>query len=576
MLHLFEAGGHLLFGAPIDDEHFLCAEPLCRAAGVHRRIASADHHHPLRLCYRRVAFGLAGAHQVHARQVFVRRHHAHRILARYVHKVRQSRAGCHEYRFVSLLFQLRDGDGLAHHAVFHETDAYLPEVVDLHVHYRVGQAEFGDAVFQHAANLVKRLEDGYFKPRLSQIAGARQPSGTRPDNGRFDAVPLLALRQGYPPGLALIVGGKAFKITYRYGFMPHFQVDAAALALLLLRTDAPADRRQRACRFQHTRRIEEIAAFDVLYERRYVDIHGAALYTCRLLAVETTLRLRQRLLGGKPLVHFLRARRSAVDGVEFAHSAAFYRHTLFCFQRAANSLAPRSIIIGELRQRRLIGGNIARRRRDSTVVGMCRRGFHVGGEFLHLLHLLRLERPHALEHLVEVHLMTVELRTVNAHEARPPADGDTARAAHPRAVNHYRVKRHIGRNIVFLCQQTAELHHDGRSDSKALIHLLTPYHLFHTDGYHSLLPVRAVVGHDDHLIGTLSHFFFENNKFLRTPRQHCHDAVAGSFQRLDDGQHRSYAYTAAGAKDGAIVFDMRCLTERSDNIRQTVARRQRA
>ena len=84
-----------------------------------------------------------------------------------------------------------------------------------------------------------------------------------------------------------------------------------------------------------------------------------------------------------------------------------------------------------------------------------------------------LERTHALEHLVKVHLMAVELRTVHADKLRLSSHRDAAGTTHARSIYHDGIQRHVGRYLIFLCQQAAELHHDGRTDGKTLVHLLS-------------------------------------------------------------------------------------------------------
>ena len=93
------------------------------------------------------------------------------------------------------------------------------------------------------------------------------------------------------------------------------------------------------------------------------------------------------------------------------------------------------------------------------------------------------ECAHTFQHLVEIYLMSVELRTVYTYELGLPAYGDAARAAHARSVHHDGIERHIGRNLVFLSEQADELHHDCRPDSETLVHLLAPDDFFHAFGH---------------------------------------------------------------------------------------------
>ena len=49
------------------------------------------------------------------------------------------------------------------------------------------------------------------------------------------------------------------------------------------------------------------------------------------------------------------------------------------------------------------------------------------------------------------------------------------------------------------------------------------------------------------------------------------DAVAGSFQRLHDREHGSYAYTTSGTDHSTEVVNVRSLSQRADNIRNIIA-----
>ena len=121
-------------------------------------------------------------------------------------------------------------------------------------------------------------------------------------------------------------------------------------------------------------------------------------------------------------------------------------------------------------------------------------------EVFHLLALYVLEGSHALEHLVPVYLGTVKLRTVDADKLGLSADSQTAGTAHTGTVHHDSIERYISREIVFLGQETAELHHDRRTDGEYLVDMLLIDELFDTHGNNTFLAVAAVVGHDDEFI----------------------------------------------------------------------------
>ena len=119
-----------------------------------------------------------------------------------------------------------------------------------------------------------------------------------------------------------------------------------------------------------------------------------------------------------------------------------------------------------------------------------------------------LERSHTLQHFIEIHLMSVELRTIYANEFRLTSHSDTARSAHTCTIYHDRIKRNIGRNFVFLGKQTNKFHHDSRTNGKTLIYLFTLDYLFNTFGHQTFLAIRTIIGHNNYFIRTFSHFFF--------------------------------------------------------------------
>ena len=96
--------------------------------------------------------------------------------------------------------------------------------------------------------------------------------------------------------------------------------------------------------------------------------------------------------------------------------------------------------------------------------------------------------------------MTIKLGTVNTYKASLASYCDTASTTHTCAVHHDSVQRYVCGDFVLLGQQAAELHHDSRTDGKALVHLLALNNFLHTNGYHTLFAIRAIVGHDDNLV----------------------------------------------------------------------------
>ena len=347
-------------------------------------------------------------------------------------------------------------------------------------------------------------------------------------------------------------------------------MDATRLALLLLRTNTAAHSRQRRRHFEHLGSLENFSAFDVLDKRRNVDAHGATLHTSRVRTVQTTLRLRHRLLKRQSRVHFLRAGRGTILRVQFVHHTALNRRPFLRLHRRTQRYAPLAVAVGQgfdgLRVF-LFGCGVTYRL--GSLFG--HDTFHVLLQFLHLLLFNVAESTHALEHLVEIHLVAVKFRTIDADELRLSAHRDAARTAHARTIDHDGVQAHVGWYIIFLRQQTAELHHDGRTDGEALVHVFALNHLLHAHGHYTLLAITAVVGHDYDFVRIFTHLFFQDDQFLRTSGQHRDHAVARLLERLDDGQHRSNAHAATSAEHCAVAFDVGSLAERTHHVGDVVA-----
>ena len=69
-----------------------------------------------------------------------------------------------------MLLQVFHGECLADDDVGLEVYAHLAQVFYLHVDNLVGQAEFGYAILQHTANLMKGLEDVDVVAQLGHVA----------------------------------------------------------------------------------------------------------------------------------------------------------------------------------------------------------------------------------------------------------------------------------------------------------------------------------------------------------------------------------------------------------------------
>ena len=95
--------------------------------------------------------------------------------------------------------------------------------------------------------------------------------------------------------------------------------------------------------------------------------------------------------------------------------------------------------------------------------------------------------------------------------------------------------------------------------------------LFDTHGNNTFLAVAAVVGHDDELVAGCTHFILHDDEVLASSGNHAEHTVARSLQRLDDREHRSYAYATTGTDDGTEVLDMCWVSERTYYVMNLIA-----
>ena len=85
--------------------------------------------------------------------------------------------------------------------------------------------------------------------------------------------------------------------------------------------------------------------------------------------------------------------------------------------------------------------------------------------------------------------MSIEFWSIDADKLCLAAYGDTACATHTCTIDHDGIERNDGWNLVLLCEEAHELHHDGRADTYYLIDLLALDHLLDTCCHQTLLAV---------------------------------------------------------------------------------------
>jgi hypothetical protein len=190
--------------------------------------------------------------------------------------------------------QLVDRERLADDMVDFDLHAELLQTVDLTLHDRLGQAELGDAVDEHAPGLVKRLENRDAVPHLRQVRGHRQ--ARRPRSHDRDLVAGRDRRGGRRIAelhQRAVVGDEALEPADRHRLV--LDADGAlGLALLLLRADAAADGGQDVLLHQRVVGAFEITFPDLRDELGDVDFDRASGDTRVVLALDAALGLEHR------------------------------------------------------------------------------------------------------------------------------------------------------------------------------------------------------------------------------------------------------------------------------------------
>ncbi len=348
-------------------------------------------------------------------------------------------------------------------------------------------------------------------------------------------------------------------------------MDTLAFALFLLRTNTSAYSRKSRSLLENLSCIEEMATLDVFDERRNIDIDRTTLNASWFATVKATLSLEQCHVGSETDVYFLQTSGGTINRVEFRHLHTLNLLSLCWLHLGTKLLTPFCIAIGERRHVRV--ALIVLRR---SVVN---RGCDLAAQYsfamffvvFHLFALSSLECAHALEHLVPIDQGSIKLRTIDTYELCFATNGESASTTHTCAVDHDGVERDVGRNVVFLCEQAAELHHDRRANGKHLVDVFLLDKLFDADSDNTLFASRTIVGHDDNLVGIFANLVFQDYQVFIATCQYREHSVASSLESLDDREHRSYTNATTGTDNCAKLLDVSRVAKRTNNVGDEVA-----
>ena len=217
--------------------------------------------------------------------------------------------------------------------------------------------------------------------------------------------------------------------------------------------------------------FEEFATFYILDERRDVDAYRTTLHTSRVRTVKTTLCFSHRLFLGITCIYFFGTSSSTINRIKFVHRTTVDSGTFLWLHRLAEFFTPRCLTVEQF-----FHWHLASLFATWFTFSFFRFGlrFYLANVLFEVRHFFTfhiLERTHTLEHFVEVHLVTVEFRTVYANELGLSTYSDTTSTTHTGTVHHDCIQRYIGWDFVFLSQQATELHHDSRTDSETFVYL---------------------------------------------------------------------------------------------------------
>ena len=221
-----------------------------------------------------------------------------------IHELRQSRARSNEHCGVTLFFhQLVEGHGSSDYNVGFKLHAHGTHVVNLLADDLLGQPELGDAIHQHAARCVQRLEYMNLVSLLDQIARSSQAGGTAAHDGdllsrrrRFGQVADIQMA-------LLIVGDETLQISnpQRLNLLAH---QTAAFAVVFLRAHPPGDGRQHIVFTDFGGRAHEVASHDQLHEVFHFDAHRTLSRAYWLGTLQAAQRFLPRQFLGIAQVHF--------------------------------------------------------------------------------------------------------------------------------------------------------------------------------------------------------------------------------------------------------------------------------
>ena len=198
------------------------------------------------------------------------------------------RAPCtraHKDRLVAVAEQVVHRERAANRRVRTDVDAERVQLFAVAVNGRGRQTEIGDAIAQHAADLLHALEHGNAVALLRELDRDHDARRTRADHG--DIVPVVRFARE-DELVEVGVRDVVFDARNLDGCAAP-PLNAVALALRVVVADERAEDTHRIVVVEHRARLVDLAVEEKADHLRHIRLHGAALYaTERLFALEAT------------------------------------------------------------------------------------------------------------------------------------------------------------------------------------------------------------------------------------------------------------------------------------------------
>ena len=275
MVHLLLTRREFSFSTSVHDVHF-STQTQCGAGRIHCHVATSYHAHLAPRVNRGQVIVPVCAHKIVAGEEFVGREYAAKVLSRYAHKLRESGTRSYEHGLEAHLIHERIyGHRAPHDDIGLDFDSQLKHILDFVLeHFFLGKTELRYAVFQNAASLVQRFENGDVIAPFGEVSRTGKAGRAGTDYRHLGCTwSHLCLRGRCKLRIGTaIISNEALELSYshRLGLDSEY---ATAFALGFLRAYAAANGRQRGILGNHSRSCGYVVNCNSCNEFRDVQTH---------------------------------------------------------------------------------------------------------------------------------------------------------------------------------------------------------------------------------------------------------------------------------------------------------------